>query len=122
MHAEQIKLFGGASGDVNDAVLEAITYQAPATTSDGRLVHKSFAEIAAAYVFYIVEYQPFATANDRLAFSAAITFLRWNNFMLTAGQDEILELIDKVSQKKLGKKEIASFFSGHTMKIGTQSC
>lgn len=120
IHADQIARYGGNPEIVSEQTLEAVLYQ-PQATVDGIPVHRPYFEMAAAYVYYIIQAKPFADANERVAYAAAVTFLNINGFMVYATAEEASELLSGVWHGRLGKNDITAFFETHAMKSGSRA-
>lgn len=94
LHAESVRRFSPgeslalrAPGLLESAVLN------PQQTFGGEYVHRSLAEMAAAYVVGIALNHAFENGNKRAAFAACAVFLRMNGYRLTLTQDEAVALI-----------------------------
>ena len=74
IHADQIRVYGGASG-IRDLALLRSAIAMPATTFDGEYLHPSVFEMAAAYLFHVARNHPFVDWNKRTALMCALVFL-----------------------------------------------
>ncbi len=77
IHADQIRVYGGASG-LRDLELLRSAIAMPETTFDGEYLHPSAFEMAAAYLFHLVRNHPFVDGNKRTALMCAFVFLGLN--------------------------------------------
>ena len=77
IHDEVIAKFGGSAGVRDTALLESAV-AAPQAGRGGTSVFADFAEVAAAYLFYLCRNHPFIDGNKRTALGACIVFLRLN--------------------------------------------
>jgi death on curing protein len=93
IHADQLERYGGASG-VRDVGLLESAIALPRATFDGRYLHESDSEIAAAYLF-------------------ALTFLWLQGRELDAPPDELYELVIGVAAGRVTKAEAAVFIARH---------
>ena len=111
-HQEQIRNYGGTQGIRDLGLLESAVAQ-PAASFDGRLLHADVFEIAAAYLFHIVQNHPFIDGNKRVGLEAALLFLELNGNSLEAPDEKLLKLVLDVAQGQRLKPEIAEFFRTH---------
>ena len=109
LHADQIELYGGEHGIRDTALLESAIAQ-PQATFDGRFLHQDIFEMAAAYLYHVVQNHPFVDGNKRAGAVAALVFLDLNGVEIDAPKGAIYELTLAVAQGKAGKTEIAEFF------------
>jgi len=112
LHADQIALYGGDHGVRDIGMLDSAVAQ-PQATFDGEFLHKNLFEMAAAYLFHIVQNHPFLDGNKRTGVVAAMVFLDLNGIEIDAPQGGIYEITLSVAMGKAGKKEIAEFFCTH---------
>ncbi len=108
LHQEQIRLFGGASGIRDLRLLESAT-GTPSATFDGTLLHETFFEMAAAYLYSICRNHPFVDGNKRAAVSSALTFLALNHIWIDADEDDFYDLVIAVAEGRASKAEVAMF-------------
>ncbi len=82
---------------------------------DGLLLRRNATrQIAAAYMFHIVQNHPFLDGNKRTGAAAAIVFLAINEIEVEADEDGLVTLTMAVAEGKCGKSEIADFFRSRT--------
>ncbi len=112
LHSRQIKKYGGLDGLGEPALLESAVSM-PQARYDGRLLHKTAAQMAAAYLFHLCQAHAFVDGNKRVAASAAIVFLAINGFELTADVDAIEAIVMGVAGGQMRKAQVAAFFAGH---------
>ena len=86
----------------------------PSATFASAFLHGSLAEMAAAYLFHLVENHPFIDGNKRVGLMAALVFLDMNGRRVTAGSGELVELLLGVAAGKIGKAEVAVFLDRRT--------
>jgi death on curing protein len=85
IHRQQLELWGGSDGIINEATLLAALGQAGAVYSfvdDADLY-----DMAAAYAFSMSEGQPFVDGNKRTGLNAALLFLELNGADLPADDE-----------------------------------
>jgi len=78
IHQDQIEHYGGATG-IRDSDLLESAVSMPQTAFDGQFVHHDLFEMAAAYLFHIVQNHPFVDGNKRTGTVAALVFLAMNH-------------------------------------------
>ncbi len=113
LHSNQIDRYGGDQG-VRDMDLLNSAIAQPEATFGGNHLHAFPFEMAAAYMFHIVQNHPFVDGNKRTGVVAAITFLDLNDIVVDAPKGAIYDLTLSVATGKAGKEEIADFFRSHT--------
>lgn len=88
IHANQIELYGGSPGIRDIGLLEGAIAQPSATYGDEYL-HGSIFEMAAAYLYHLVQNHPFIDGNKRVGLAATVVFLELNEFEIDASLDEL---------------------------------
>lgn len=114
IHRNQIARYGGSEG-VRDWGLLQSPIAMPAATFGGRFLHGDLCEMAAAYLFHIVQNHPFIDGNKRVGAVAAYVFLALNNMRLTADNDRYADLVLTVARGDLPKSAIAEFLRANTI-------
>lgn len=109
LHGDQIDLYGGDHGVRDLGLLESAIAQ-PQATFDGHPLHGDLYEMAAAYLFHIVQNHPFVDGNKRTGAVAALTFLDLNDIEIDAPKGSLYDLTVSVATGQAGKAEIAEFF------------
>ncbi|MFO0836986.1 MAG: type II toxin-antitoxin system death-on-curing family toxin [Phycisphaerae bacterium] len=109
IHNDQIKRYGG-DATLRDAGLLDSAVAMPRATFEGRFLHRDLFEMAAAYLFHIVQNHPFVDGNKRTGTAAALVFLEMNGITIEADEDALVELVLKVAQGRADKPRIAEFF------------
>ncbi|HEY3242777.1 MAG TPA: type II toxin-antitoxin system death-on-curing family toxin [Phycisphaerae bacterium] len=112
IHRDQIERYGGSAG-VRDFGLLQSALAMPAAGFDGEYLHADLFEMAAAYLFHIVQNHPFVDGNKRAGAVAAIVFLCLNGISLQVAEEEFEELVLGVAQGHINKPAIADFFRAH---------
>ncbi len=116
IHGDQIKRYGGSSG-VRDWGLLRSAIATPAATFGGKYLHGDLWEMAAAYLFHLVQNHPFIDGNKRVGAVAADVFLALNHLCLVASQDDYAELVLSVASGKTSKSAIAEFVRANTKPV-----
>ena len=109
LHADQIRRYGGRQG-LRDIELLQSALGTPQATFDGALLHPTLSEMAAAYLFHLVQNHAFIDGNKRAGLIAALAFLGLNDVSIDADPDELTELVLGVAAGKVSKAEVAVFF------------
>lgn len=113
IHADQIDTYGGATGlRDRSGLLSAIAQ--PAASFGGELLHSTTFEQAAAYLFHLAMNHPFIDGNKRTAIAAALVFLDVSGRKCVATDDELFELIHRVTGGEIAKDGLAEFFRDRT--------
>jgi len=84
----------------------------PQASFGGEFLHKDLFEMAAAYLYHIVQNHPFLDGNKRTGAAAAIIFLAVNGIELEADEDGLVDLTLGVARGEVGKQQIAAWFRG----------
>ena len=112
LHCSLIEHYGGPEG-VRDVglLLSAITM--PQASYGGEYLHGDIFEMAAAYLYHVVQNHPFLDGNKRTGAAAAIVFLAMNDIQIDNDEEGLVELTLSVAMGQAGKAEIAEFFRSH---------
>ena len=113
IHRGVIERFGGSPG-IRDMGLLQSAVAMPQASFIGQFLHDDLFEMAAAYLFHIVQNHPFVDGNKRVGAMAAYTFLRLNGLTLTSPDIDFETIILGVAQGKLGKAAVAEFLRTHS--------
>lgn len=113
IHQEQLKLYGGTAGVRDMGLLESAIAMPGAGFGDEYL-HKDIHEMAAAYLFHIVQNHPFLDGNKRAGAVTALAFLEVNGIAFEVTNDQLVEIVLAVAEGKTQKPEIAAFFREHS--------
>ena len=109
IHRDQIERYGGAGG-IRDLSLLQSAAAMSAAGFGGQYLHVDLYEMAAAYLFHIVQNHPFVDGNKRTGAVAAIVFLMMNGVELEADVEGLEALARDVAQGRADKARIAEFF------------
>lgn len=109
IHRSMIKTYGGSEG-LRDPGLLHSAIAMPQASFGGDYLHADLFEMAAAYLYHIVQNHPFADGNKRTGAAAAIIFLAINDVMLRPDEEGLVEITMRVAKGEAGKKEVAAFF------------
>lgn len=108
IHRDMIEGYGGSLGIREVGLLESAVAM-PQAGFGGQYLHADLFEMAAAYLFHIVQNHPFVDGNKRVGAMAAFTFLKLNGFSLIAKEAAFEKMVRGVAEGKGTKVEIAEF-------------
>lgn len=114
IHEDQIGRYGG-SPELRDAGLLISAVEMPRATFDSTPLHADLFEMAAAYLFHIVQDHPFVDGNKRTGTVAAIVFLELNGVKVEIEDEALVDLVLSVAKGETGKAAIAAFLREHTV-------
>lgn len=109
IHDALLEEHGGLSG-IRDMNLLSSAVSMPRITMFGENLHKSVFEMAAAYLFHIVQNHPFIDGNKRTGAFTALLFLELNNATVNFSDELFEEVVVHVAQGKVKKQQVALFF------------
>ena len=113
IHDYQIEHFGGGEG-LRDIELLKSAIGMPSATFGGEYLHPTILEMAAAYLYHLVENHPFVDGNKRVGAMAALIFLDMNGFEFDASDEDFTAMVLKVANGEMMKSEISLFLRQHT--------
>ncbi len=109
LHRSMLANYGGLEGLRDAGLLHSAIAMAQASY-DGEYLHDDIFEMAAAYLYHIVQNHPFTDGNKRTGAACAIVFLAMNDIRIDNDQEGLVILTLSVAAGKTGKAEIADFF------------
>ncbi len=109
IHADQIQRYGGSLG-IRDADLLQSALGMPEAGFGDQYLHVDLFEMAAAYLYHIVQNHPFIDGNKRAGTMAVFIFLKLNGLTLDADELAFETLVLQAAQGQVGKDAIADFF------------
>lgn len=112
VHRDQIERYGGSPGIRDIGLLQGAVAMPAAGFGEGRF-HDDVFEMAAAYLFHIVQNHPFVDGNKRTGAAAAVVFLVMNGVDLHAGEKSFEAMVRSVAEGRAGKSAAAEFFRKH---------
>ena len=98
IHRDQIERYGGDAG-IRDLGLLQSALAVPASGFGGRYLHSDLFEMAAAYLFHLVQNHPFVDGNKRTGAVAALVFLSLNGIEIEAAWDRGPHKKEKANQQ-----------------------
>jgi death-on-curing protein len=108
IHRDQIDRYGGDLG-IRDLGLLQSAVAMPAARFGGRHLHSDLFEMAAAYLFHIVQNHSFVDGNKRTGAVSALVFLSFNGVEIDAEEDEFEAMVMSVAEGKEDKASAAEF-------------
>ncbi len=112
LHEDQVRRYGGSPG-LRDQGLLSSALGAVSATFGGQFLHQSLFEMAAAYLYYLAQNDPFLDGNKRTALASALAFLWLNDIEIEAEDDPLTDLVLGVTEGRVTKAEIAVFLKTH---------
>jgi len=116
IHKDQISRYGGDYG-IRDIELLKSAIGMPSATFNGQYLHVSIYEMAAAYLFHLVQNHPFVDGNKRVGAVSALVFLLLNDYDFEAPEDDFSEMVLSVAKGELDKAGISIFIRQWTKKV-----
>jgi death-on-curing protein len=113
LHSRLIEETGGSHG-VRDMGLLLSALGRPQATFEEKDLHATIYVKAAAVADSIINNHPFVDGNKRTGIGAAAIFLSLNGYMITASNQELLDLTMQIAQKRTTMGEVANWFETHT--------
>ncbi len=109
IHQDLVEAFGGSHGLRDEGLLDS-ALEMPKSGFGGVYFHKTYYEMAAAYLFHLVKNHPFIDGNKRIGLACADVFLEMNDLELTITEDQAYTFTMRVATEAIEKSEIALFF------------
>jgi len=113
IHQDQIARYGGAPG-TRDMNLLKSALAMPMATFGGDFLHTDIFEMAAAYLFHLVQNHSFLDGNKRVGAMAAIVFLALNGYDFDAPRGVLCDFVIALARGDRTKAEAAVFLRGHS--------
>jgi death-on-curing protein len=107
-HAEQIEFYGGNHGLRDRGLLESALAM-PMSGFGDNYFHAFPFEMAAAYLFHIVQDHPFIDGNKRTGLATCLYFLEFHGIEVEVEPDELERFVRFVATGQVLKPEIAEF-------------
>jgi death on curing protein len=110
IHLDQINRYGGKKG-IRDQNLLLSAIAQPSSAFEGKYLHETMHDKAAAYLFYICQNHPFIDGNKRTALVSALIFLAMNDLPIDYDENVLEQLTRSVAEGQNKKESIASFLA-----------
>ena len=108
IHRDQIHLIGGNPSLRSKGLLRACL-SVPSNKIGGRYAHQDIFEMAAAYIFHIIDQRPFIQANQRVAAICCLYFLYLHQIDLTCDPNDFVVMVAATAEGRSAKMQIADF-------------
>ncbi len=108
IHQDQLDRYGGASG-IRDIERLKSAVGMPSATYGGEFLRSDIYQMAAAYLFHIVNNHPFVDGNKRAGAVSALVFLTLNGSGFNASEDDFFEMVMATARGEKDKVQVASF-------------
>ena len=112
IHQDQIVRYGGDAGTRDQKLLQSALAM-PAASFGGSFLHTDLFEMAAAYLFHLVQNHPFIDGNKRTGAMAALLFLALNGKEFDAPSGALADLVCAVARGERCKADVALFLRRH---------
>ena len=112
LHQSLLEAYGGTEGTRDTGLLESAASM-PKASYGGQYLHGDLFEMAAAYLFHIVQNHPFLDGNKRTGAASAIVFLAINDIHIENDEEGLYDLTISVATGQAGKEQIANWFRQH---------
>lgn len=114
-HHQQIELFGGAQGIIDEGLLDSALSQ-PQTMWCYNPTADLF-DLAAAAAFHLSKNHAFRDGNKRVALQAALGFLRVNGSKIATTEAEMFDHMYKLVTDVIDKAGFAAFLRAHQVEM-----
>ncbi len=112
LHRSLLEHYGGMDGTRDIGLLQSAIAM-PQASYDGEYLHADIFDMAAAYLYHLVQNHPFLDGNKRIGAASAIVFLAINGIQIDNDEEGLVDLTLSVATGQSGKGEIAAFFRSH---------
>lgn len=109
IHEILIEVYGGARG-IREYALLLSALEMPKSSFEGKDLHPTLFDKAAAYLFHVARNHPFIDGNKRTAAALALTFLEMNRVNIKVRIPDLEELVVETAKGVISKNKIARFF------------
>ena len=115
IHESRVRLYGGAHGIRDLALLESAVGNV-AATFEGRYLHESLFEMAAGFLYGICRNHPFVDGNKRTALATALVFHGLNGIAIECAEAELVDLVIGVAAGRVSKAATTVFLEEHGLR------
>ncbi len=112
LHDEQIALYGGALGVLNPGALESTIARPKNLALYGE---PDIFDLAASYAFGFARNHCFVDGNKRVALASALVFLADRRFLLVAGTDEVVSIIEGVAKGDISEQALGAWLRKNSL-------
>ena len=108
IHQDQLQRYGGTPGIRSIQLLQSAVGM-PSATYAGNFLHTDIYEMAAAYIYHLVQNHPFVDGNKRVGAVAALVFLHLNGVSFHAPEEDFADMVLDVARGEKDKSDVARF-------------
>ncbi len=112
----QIKNYGGTFG-IRDLTLLSSAAAMPESSFDGKYLHESLYDKAAAYIFHITQNHPFIDGNKRTGLASGLVFLELNGIEISDPKGILYEFIIEITAGLKNKNDISAVMKELTVEL-----
>lgn len=116
IHLDVIEDSGGGSGIRTEAGIESAVI-APQTVYFGQELYPAITAKAAIVCFEIITQHPFIDGNKRVGHAAMAYFLRMNDYILLADDDEQEKIVLSLAEGNMNLEELTSWVEKNISKL-----
>ena len=109
IHEAQLVEHGGKFGFKDENALESAMMRARHKALYG---HPAVHDLAASYAWAIAKNHPFIDGKKRVALVVCESFLEYNGYLLTASDEECVEILLRVAASEITEEELSIWISG----------
>jgi death-on-curing protein len=113
IHSDQIRLYGGIYGVRDFPALDSALHM-PQAQFEGKFLHMTVFQMAAAYGFHLCQNHPFIGGHKRTAGMAMFTFLQLNGLAPIAAEIDYYQTMMAVASGQMSKEQLAGWLSTST--------
>ena len=114
IHQQQISDFGGSSGVLDRGKLESAIYRAQNLSNYNP--EATIYDLAAAIGWGIANNHAFVDGNKRTAFVVMAVFLQINGILLTATEDDVVDIMLAVASSQMSQEQVSDWLSEFSQK------
>jgi death-on-curing protein len=104
IHAEQLSIFGGATGARDQGALEFALDRPRNKWANGMM---DMAELAVAYAFGLSRNHPFVDGNKRMAFAGMLVFMGLNGVEFVASEEDATAMMLAFAAGEVSEESLA---------------
>ena len=116
IYSQVMEQSGGGVGIHDLGALESAVAQ-PRMTFNGEELYPTIVEKASALGFSLVQNHPFMDGNKRAGHAAMEAFLMLNNYEISAGVDEQVEIVIGVASGKMDRNMFTEWLRNHIVAL-----
>ena len=114
LHRSLIERYGGTDGTRDIGMLHS-AISMPQASYGGEYLHADLYEMAAAYMYHIVQNHPFIDGNKRTAFAVTDVFLKMNGILISASPEDTVSFVYSLyGSKTFNFEELATWLRNNT--------